>query len=320
MRPLLIDCDTGIDDGIAICLAQRSGIFDLVGITSVSGNLTADRCSANTRIILDLLEAGDIPVAKGPMRPLVRPYPRDPFSHGDNGLANIPFPPSSRPEDPRFAPDLIIETADRFPGQLEIAALGPLTNLALATIKDPGLPRKVKRVAAIAGAFGFQQYGTTRATGDNPSSEWNVYVDPEAAQLVFEAGFNLTAVGLDVATHPSLTLSPDQRARLEAANTPVARLILDVLDFVERRGFGAYCGLIDSMAIATLIDPSLVTIETIRVIVERESKLSLGQTIVERRENFAWDGLSRIDAVSDAKFAEITELIVKAATGVTSPA
>lgn len=313
MRPLLIDCDTGIDDGIAICLAQRSGIFDLVAITSVSGNLTADRCSANSRIILDLLGAGDIPVSRGPMRPLVRPYPRDPFSHGDNGLANIAFPPSARAEDPRFSPDVIIELANKYPGELEIAALGPLTNLALATIKDPTLPTKVKQVNAIAGAFGFQQYGTTRATGDNPSSEWNVYVDPEAAQLVFEAGFKLTAVGLDVATHPKLTLSETQRATLRSANTPVAKLILDVLDFVERRGFGAYCGLIDSMAIAALIDPSLFTIETIRVIVERESKLSLGQTIVERRENFAWDGLSTLQAVSDADFQRITDLLVEAA-------
>jgi purine nucleosidase/pyrimidine-specific ribonucleoside hydrolase len=313
MRPLLIDCDTGIDDGIAICLAERSGIFDLVAITSVSGNLTADRCSANSRIILDLLGAGDIPVSKGPMRPLVRPYPRDPFSHGDNGLANIDFPPSPRAEDPRFSPDVIIEMANRYPGVLEIAALGPLTNLALATIKDPTLPTKVRKVNAIAGAFGFQQYGTTRATGDNPSSEWNVYVDPEAAQLVFEAGFNLTVIGLDVATHPNLTLSAEQRNRLSAAGTPVSQLILNVLDFVERRGFGAYCGLIDSMAIAALIDPELVTTETVRVIVERESKLSLGQTIVERRENFAWDGLSQLDAVSDGDFGRITDLLVAAA-------
>jgi inosine-uridine nucleoside N-ribohydrolase len=312
MRPLLIDCDTGIDDGIAIALAHQSGVFDIVAITAVSGNLTADRCSENSRIILDLIGAGDIPVAQGPMRPLVRPYPRDPFSHGDNGLANIVFPPTQRVADKRFAPDLIIEMADRYPGQLEIAALGPLTNLALATIKDPSLPGKIAKVSAIAGAFGFQQFGTSRATGDNPASEWNVYVDPEAAQLVFEAGFNLTAVGLDVATHPQLTLSTTQRATLAAAKTPMSSLVLDVLDFVEKRGFGAYCGLIDSMAIAALIDPGLVQTETIRVIVERKSDLSLGQTIVERRENFAWEGLSQISAVKDAKFGEITDLLVAA--------
>lgn len=312
MKPLLIDCDPGIDDAVAIGLAHRSGVFDIVAVTTVSGNLTADRCSENARIVLDLLETGDIPVAQGPLKPLVRRYPRDPFSHGDNGLANLTFPPTGRALDPRFAPDLIIEMADRHPGELEIAALGPLTNLALATIKDPALPSKVAKVNVIAGAFGFQHYGTSRATGDNPASEWNVYVDPEAAQLVFEAGYTLTAVGLDVATHPRLTLSREQRATLAAAGTPLASLVLNVIDFVEKRGFGAYCGLIDSMAIASLIDPDLVTTEAIRVVVECQSPLSLGQTIVERRENFAWDGLSQIMGVKDAKFAEITDLLVSA--------
>ena len=314
MRPLLIDCDPGIDDAVAIGLAERSGVFDIVAITTVSGNLTADRCSENARIILDLIGAKDIPVAQGPLRPLVRPYPRDPFSHGDNGLANLSFPKTARPLDRRFAADVIIEMANRYPGELEIAALGPLTNLALAVIKDPSLPSKVANVSAIAGAYGFQHYGTTRATGDNPSSEWNVYVDPEAAQLVFEAGFAITAVGLDVATHPRLTLSQAHRETLASAATPLSTFILDIIDFVERRGFGTYCGLIDSMAIAALIDPALVTTEKVRVVVERQSELSRGQTIVERRENFAWDGLNEIAAVSDARFEEIIDLLVATCT------
>lgn len=313
MKPLLIDCDPGIDDAIAICLAHNSGHFNLVGITTVSGNLTADRCSNNARIVLDLLGAGEIPVCEGPLKPMVRPYPRDPFSHGDNGLANLSFPQTQRRLDPRFAADFILQMSHLYPGQLEIAALGPLTNLALAVIKDPTLPRRVARVTAIAGAFGLQTYGTSRATGDNPASEWNVYVDPEAAQLVFEAGFNLTAVGLDVATHPRLNLSADQRERLKQAGTPVAKLILDVLAFVEQRGFGSYCGLIDSMAIAHLMDDTRLTTERLRVIVERESRLSLGQTIVERRENFAWDGLAEIVAASDADFEWIADRLVAAA-------
>lgn len=315
MKPLLIDCDPGIDDAVAICLAHNSGAFNLVGITTVSGNLTADRCSNNARIILDLLGAAEIPVCEGPLKPLVRPYPRDPFSHGDNGLANLSFPQTQRRLDSRFAADFILQMSHLYPGQLEIAALGPLTNLALALIKDPTLPSRVAKVTAIAGAFGFQSYGTTRATGDNPASEWNVYVDPEAAQLVFQAGFNLTAVGLDVGTHPKLNLSEQQRARLKKAATPMANLILDVLAFVEQRGFGSYCGLIDSTAIAHLMDDTRVSTERVRVIVERESRLSLGQTIVERRENFAWDGLAEVAAASDADFDWIGERLVEAAGG-----
>ncbi len=310
MRPLIIDCDPGIDDSVAIAFALGSGAFDLKAITTVSGNLTANFCSRNARQVLDYFGAPSIPVSEGPLKPLVRPYPRDPFSHGSDGLAELTLPESSRALDPRFAPDVIIEAANTYPGTIEIAALGPLTNLALAVIKDPSLPRKVARVSAIAGAFGFQTYGSSRATGDNPASEWNVYVDPEAAQIVFEAGFNLTALGLDVGTHPKLTLDAAQRQKLAASGVPAARFLLGVLDFVERRGFGAYCGLIDSTAIAHLLRPDLLTIETIRVVVERQSTLSAGQTIVERRENFAWDGLASITAASDANFAELTEILV----------
>lgn len=310
MKPLLIDCDPGIDDAVAIAFALGRKVFDLLAITTVSGNLTADHCSRNARQILDLIGAPNIPVSQGPLRPLVRPYPRDPFFHGDNGLADLTLPPSQRPLDPRFAADVIIDAANRYPGTLEIAALGPLTNLALATIKDPELPNKVGKLSIIGGAFGFQSYGTSRATGDNPASEWNIYVDPEAAQIVFDAGFPLTAIGLDVATHPRLTLDARQRSVLQNAGLPAADFLLGVLDFVERRGFGAYCGLIDSMAIAHLIDPALFSCETIRVAIERQSSLSAGQTIVERRENFAWDGLATISAASDANFARITDLLV----------
>lgn len=318
MRPLLIDCDPGIDDAVAIAFALGSGTFELVAITAVSGNLTADFCSRNARQVLDLLSAPDIPVSRGPLRPLVRPYPRDPFFHGSDGLAELTLPDPSRPLDPRFAADVIIEAANNAEGALEIAALGPLTNLALATIKDPDLPKKVAKVSIIGGAFGFQSYGTSRATGDNPASEWNIYVDPEAAQLVFDAGFPLTAIGLDVATHPRLTLSAEQRTILKDSGTAAASLLLNVLDFVERRGFGAYCGLIDSMAIAHLLDPSLFSCEPIRVVVERQSTLSAGQTIVERRENFAWDGLASIVAASDADFEKVTALLVTTLSGLLS--
>lgn len=316
MRPLLIDCDPGIDDAVAIGLALRSGEFSIEAITAVSGNLTADQCSRNARQILDLLGAPEIPVSEGPMRPLVRPYPRDPFFHGDDGLAGLALPPSDRALDPRFAADVIIELANRHEGRLEIAALGPLTNLALAVIKDPSLPKKIAKISIIGGAFGFGSYGTSRATGDNPASEWNVYVDPEAAQIVFEAGFNLTAIGLDVATHPDLVLTEDQRSALQRANTPEGNFLLGVLDFVLRRGFGSYCGLIDSMAIAHLLNPADFKTESLRVVVERQSTLSAGQTIVERRENFAWDGLASISAASDADYAAVVNRLVRAFGGV----
>lgn len=310
MRPLLIDCDPGIDDSVAISYALRSGAFELLAITTVSGNLTADRCARNARQLLDLIGAGPIPVAQGPLKPLTRPYPRDPFSHGSDGLAEMALPAPTRPLDPRFAPDLIIEMANAHPGTLEIACLGPMTNLALALIKDPELPNKVKSVTAIFGAFGLHASGTQRATGDNPASEWNVYVDPEAARLVLEAGFNFTACGLDVTTRRELHLTAGHRAALAASVRPEARLLREVTDFVERRGHGTYCGLIDSVAIACLLHPEWVRRLRLRVMIECQSPISLGQTVVERRENFSWDGLSEIEVVEDLAFPAFMDEIV----------
>jgi len=298
IKSVVIDCDPGIDDTVAILFALGSKALDVRAITAVSGNLQADRCADNALKILDLAGAADIPVARGPLKPLVRPYPRDPFFHGSDGLAERMLPPSARTLDSRFAPDLILDTVNERPGEVTILALGPLTNVALALIKDPHLPQKVAELIIIGGAFGFHSAGATRATGDNPASEWNIYVDPEAAQLVFAAGFNLTAIGLDVAAHPDINLSGPHREALKAAGTEAAGFLLDVTAFVERRGFKSYCGLIDSLAVALAIKPSLFTVEDIAVAVETASELSRGQTIVDRRDHFRWDTLSTIKAAS----------------------
>ena len=295
MKPLLIDTDPGIDDAVAIQFAIGSGKFDLRAVTAVSGNMPADVCARNALTVLDMAGRQDVPVAQGPLKPLVRPYPRDPFSHGADGLAELGIPQSRRAIDPRFAPDLILETVYAAEGELTILALGPLTNIALALIKEPSLPRRVKELICIGGAFGFHTAGATRATGDNPVSEWNVYVDPEASKLVFEAGFNLTAIGLDAATHPDMHLSANERALLDPER-PAAKFLLGVTDFVERRGFGSYCGLIDSLAVAAAIDPDVIEIEHVSVAVETHSPLTLGQTVVDRRVHFRWTNLPVIKA------------------------
>ena len=319
MKPVLIDCDPGMDDAVALLFALGCGELDVRAITTVSGNLTADRCSGNARRVLDLASAPHIVVARGPLKPLVRPYPRDPFSHGDNGLANIPFPPSQRPLDPRFAPDLIIEMADAHAGELTLVALGPLTNVALALIKDSSLPQKLRELIILGGAFGFGVGGSQRATGDNPASEWNIYVDPEAAQMVFGAGFRLTAIGLDVATHPSVELSAFHRQKLIEADTRAADFLLGVIDFVERRRFKSYCGLIDALAVAAAIDPGVFGTEDVQVAVETQSALTLGQTVVDRRENFRWTHLPTISAACTVDAARFFDLLLPALCAPASP-
>lgn len=296
MRKILIDTDPGIDDSVAIMLAIQSGKLDVTAITTVSGNLTADRCSANARKILDLIGAADIPVARGTQKPLSRPYPKDPFSHGDDGLANLGLPASQRPEDPRFAPNLIVETVNAHAGDITLVTLGPLTNLALALLQDPELPRKVSSLVAIGGAYGFNSAGSRRATGDNPVSEWNIYTDPEAAKLVFDAGFPLTAIGLDVATHENIELRSPQRQALARSTRKSAWFLAGAVSFVEQRGFRSYCALIDALAVASLLDPAILRTERIRVGIETQGELTTGQTVVDRREHFQWTHLSLIDA------------------------
>lgn len=304
MRRVLIDCDPGLDDAVALMFAIGSERLEVKGITTVSGNLQADRCSINARKILELIDAHGIPVARGMQTPLVRPYPRDPFSHGDDGLANQGLSDPSIAEDARFAPDMIVEYANRFSGDLTLLSLGPLTNVALALMRDPSLPKKLSELILIGGSYGLHTDSTLQATGDNPASEWNIYVDPEAARLVFNAGFKLTAIGLDVATHKSIALGPEQIAALEASHKKSAAFLRGVLTFVQSRGFHSSCALIDSVAVAAAVNPSVLTTQTFRVGIETQGELTRGQTIVDRRTHFQWTHLPLVNVATkiDADF------------------
>jgi len=312
VKKIIIDTDPGIDDAVAIMFAFGSGRLDIKAITTVSGNLPADRCSCNARKILELLEAPHIPVARGTQSPLVRPYPKDPFFHGDDGLADLTLPDTKLPEDPRFAPDLIIDTVNSYPGDISILGIGPLTNLALAVMKDPELPRKVSELIIVGGMYGLNDVGIRRATGDNPVSEWNIYVDPEAARIVFNAGFNLTAIGLDVAAGDSIALSESSRAALASSSAKAAGFLKGVLDFVERRGFLPYCGLIDSLAVAAVIDPTILTTEAVHVGIETRGELTLGQTVADRREHFRWTQLPKVNVAKAIDSGRFLELLLNA--------
>ncbi|RTE72199.1 hypothetical protein BHE90_013387 [Fusarium euwallaceae] len=305
MKNLHIDCDPGIDDGVALLFALSHPSLNIRAITTVSGNLLADTCSLNARKILHLSKRDDarhIPIAKGPQKPLVRPYPRDPFSHGVDGLGDLGITDAGGlRETGQFAADLILETVNKHQEEgISLLCIGPLTNIALALMKDPELPTKVSELLFIGGSFGFHTAGALRATGDNPVSEWNVYVDPEAADLVFKAGFNLTALGLDVVTRPDLELSVTHRERLVAAandSNPGAKFLLDVVAFGASRNFASWCCLIDSVAVAAAIDISL--------------------TIVDRRERkeHRWPEATEIKAARDIDVAKFLDLLVNTLVG-----
>ncbi|MPV50682.1 nucleoside hydrolase [Pseudactinotalea sp. HY160] len=308
---LLIDCDPGLDDAVAIISALKHADVEVLALTAVTGNLPADRTSANARKILELMDATDIPVAQGPLQPLSREYPDDPFSHGDDGLANTGLPEPTVDLDPRDAAQLIVDVVNDQPGEVSIAALGPLTNLALALRIDSDLPQKVRRVTAIAGSYGFTPYAWTQATGDNPVSEWNVYVDPGAAAEVFAAGFDLTAVGLDTATHPDVNLDERRLDVLKNSDRPEARFAATTVDFVRARNYQSYCALIDSMAIAALTNPEWFTTERVRCAVETAGEITLGMTVVDRRNHHAWEHLPVLQAVSDVDYSAYLDDLVE---------
>jgi purine nucleosidase/pyrimidine-specific ribonucleoside hydrolase len=261
--------------------------------------------------------ASDIPVAAGQQTPLERPYPRDPFSHGDDGLAGTGLPEPATQVDSRCAPDLIVDLAEQHAGELVVLAIGPLTNLALALRKDPQLVERIAHVYMIGGAYGLNEHAYRRATGDNPVSEWNIYVDPEAAHQVFASGLAVTALGLEVGTHPDLDLRKEDLDRLADSPRPEARFLLDVAAYVRERGFDSYCGLIDSMAVATALDPSIVTTRRHHVAVETTGTVTLGQTVIDVREHFAWEHLPVLDIAATADHGRMLTMLIDALTAET---
>jgi purine nucleosidase/pyrimidine-specific ribonucleoside hydrolase len=309
MKNLLIDTDPGMDDALAISLAHKSRGLTIRAITAVTGNLPSDRTAANALRILDLIGAGEIPVAQGPLLPSAGTYPVDPFSHGSDGLAESHLPVSNRSLDRRPAAELIVDTVNAYPGDIAICALGPLTNIEQALQLDPALPEKVVDVTIIGGAYGATPYAWSQATGANPVSEWNIFVDPEAARTVFRAGFTMLAIGLDVATHPNINFRPGDLDRLRASGNPEATFAVRVVEFVERRGYQSYCSLIDSTAIASIIDPTLVTTEQVHCDIALGDELTRGMTVVDRRNHHQWTELPSIQIATDYDYDRFLDLV-----------
>ena len=189
-RKIIFDTDPGTDDAMALMLALNSPELDVRAITVVPGNTTAKQGLENALRMVSLANRCDIPVAAGAQHPLFQKLITAEFWHGKNGLANIELPPSKCKVDPRFGPDLIIELIHASPHEITLVPVGPLTNIALAVEKDPSIVPLVKEVILMGGSI--------KGGNVNAAAEANIYNDPEAAQIVFQAGWPLTMVGLDV--------------------------------------------------------------------------------------------------------------------------
>lgn len=275
-RRIIIDTDPGTDDALAIMLALNSPELEVEAITVVPGNVTAAQGLDNALRIVSLAHRCDIPVAAGAQHPLAQKLITAEFWHGANGLANVELPAPTCHADPRFGPDLIIELAHKYPHEITLVPIGPETNIALALSKDPSIAGLIKDVVVMGGSI----------SGGNASAaaEANIYGDPEAAQIVFNAGWPLTMVGLDVGDRT--LFDRPHLAELEKTHGPendfAVGLLKFLIDLSEKYGVqGAQ--MYDPLAVGVAIDRTLVRTEDMRVDVETRGEFTRGETVANRQ-------------------------------------
>ncbi len=311
MKKIIIDCDPGMDDSAAIIMACKSKELEVMAITTVNGNYPIEVTSENALKILEMIGRTDIPVGRGMGKPMTRPIPPDPFTHGVDGLAENNLPTPKTKLCPKHGVDLIIETIKANPGEIEVLCLAPMTNLAMAMIKAPEIIPMISGVYAISGMFGLNKYAFLNATGDTPQSEWNVYVDPEAAEIVYNSGVNLVALGLDIATHFDVNLTDKDLADLENSKNPEAKFLRQAIRYTNNRGFEAYTAVIDCMAVGYAIDPTLIETFKARVGIETKGELTLGNTVIDLRHHHVWENLPMITVGKKADYGRFLRLLME---------
>lgn len=305
---LIIDCDPGVDDAIALFLAFGSPErLEILGITTVAGNVRAELTARNARILRQIAGREDVPVIAGCDRPMVRQPVEAGHFHGESGLGNLPVFEPTAPTAAGHAVDFIVETVMKRPaGSVSLAVTGPMTNVAMAMVREPAIVGRLGPVVAMGGA---------RREGGNitASSEYNIHADPHAAQVVAASGCDLILLGLDV-TH-QVRATPERMATIAALDNPVARAASNLFDFASevegRLGTGGAPPQHDACTIAYLIDPRLFTLAPCRLEIECASPLTLGHTAVEFRlrdgvtANARWG----VSADADGMFALLTRAL-----------
>jgi purine nucleosidase len=276
-RRIIIDTDPGQDDAVAILLALASPELDVVGITAVGGNVPLELTQRNARIMCDLAGRTDVPVHAGSVRPMVRDLITAEYVHGKSGIDGTDVFDPETPLQDGHAVDFIIDTVmEAEPGTITICTLGPLTNLGQALVRRPAIAERIQQIVLMGGGF-FEGGNTT------PAAEFNIYVDPHAADVVFRAGVPITMMPLDV-THRALIL-PRHLERFAALGTRVGDAVHGMLEFYERYDIDKYGldggPLHDPCVIAYLLDPGLFGGRAVHVAVETSSELTMGMTVVD---------------------------------------
>ena len=282
MRPITIDTDTGVDDALAIILALKSSELSVEAITTVAGNVEVEKCTRNCLLLLDILQPTQVPiVAQGAKKPLMKELVTAPEVHGEDGLGNVTssYPPPRHRAVSENAVQVILDIVRKHPHELTIVALGPLTNLALAIEKDLKTMKKVREIIAMGGAF--------RVPGNTgPVAEFNMYVDPDAAQRVFQAGLPLTLVPLDVTEQVVLHRSKVLRMETEDPiwlGTFIARFTQTYMEYHKKTEGSSGAYLHDPLTVGIAIRANFVRRRDLHVEVKTEGKLTRGMSVADLR-------------------------------------
>lgn len=276
MKPVIIDVDTGVDDAIAILLALRSQEFKVLGITTVSGNVEVDLATQNTLALLDLIDAEEIPVARGMDAPLIRPLVTAKHVHGSHGLGEYKVGASARSIVQEHGVDFLIRTIKESAEPVTLILLGPLTNMAMALKKDPAIKENIDELIIMGGAD---------AAGGNetPVAEFNIYVDPEAAQIVFESGLPITLVTWDATLHAWLT--KNEVERLANSNDKAGKVAAELIGFLGNVFHREQVPLCDPAAMLAALDRSIIETKQLPIQVETEGRITRGMTVIDTRPN-----------------------------------
>ncbi|WP_343318726.1 nucleoside hydrolase [Arthrobacter sp. TMP15] len=277
-RKIILDCDPGHDDAVALLLAHGNPNIELLAVTTVVGNQTLEKVTRNALSVGTIAGITGVPFAAGCDRPLVRSIETAADIHGDSGMDGPAQPESSITLDPRHAVDLIIETImTHEPGTVTLVPTAGLTNIAMAARKEPRIVQRVKEVVLMGGGYHVGNW--------SPVAEFNIKIDPEAAHIVFNAGWEVVMVGLDL-THQALA-TPEVVAAIEAVGTKPAKFVMELMEFFTKtykdiQGFD-YPPVHDPCAVAYVIDPTVMTTHKVPVDIELTGTLTLGMTVADFR-------------------------------------
>ena len=274
-KRIIIDTDPGVDDSFTFLLALASPEIRLEALTTTQGNVTVEKATRNALSILELGHASHIPVAKGSVLPLIQPLRASAFVHGESGIGNSQLPEPQTQPVAKHAVDYLIERVLAEPGELSIFPIGPMTNIAMAIRKEPKFAKAVGELVIMGGAI--QEGGNMTAL-----AEFNIYVDPHAAHIVFHSGIPITLIPLDV-THKCL-LKQEHVDRLMKINSPVTRFLRDAIEVYLQASLDlGYkgCALHDPLTLATVIAPELLTLKDYYVDVDIAGGVSMGKTLAD---------------------------------------